>query len=227
MLKAKPTKWLRYSMFYDKTRAYLIDNKYTDALFSVPKRPDKVTLKGYLLDKDEVSKFDTKPKTIGNLEAVFITMPIVTFIYNFGKSFFRGFDEWYYVLIKIIMLIFALCLMPMANYIYFRMQKKRVTSRLNLPKKIYSFKFYQTDAIRNRPRTSFSLRAFQTLFIATMVLGPLYLYFKIDDGTEIAMLVVVAVVSYFYDTFSKFCPIGAPLYKDYDFSIEACDKQSK
>ncbi|HHB0742380.1 TPA: hypothetical protein ACOAXA_002629 [Enterococcus faecalis] len=59
--------------------------------------------------------------------------------------------------------------------------------------------------------------------IPNHIVTPLYLYFKINNGGESILLMVVSAIVFILYVSTKMSPIAAPAYKDYDFIITKND----
>lgn len=62
--------------------------------------------------------------------------------------------------------------------------------------------------------------------LGSAIIGiPICLYFKINNGSESALLIVISSIFFIIYGSTKMSPIAAPAIKNYDFVIEESDKQ--
>ncbi|KXF71670.1 hypothetical protein [Enterococcus faecalis] len=224
MLNVKYSKIFSYVLFYDKEKVYLVDTKYTNSLFNLPKPPEKVILKAYYLEPYQVSNFEiSNSKSMSTLTAILITQPFVTLIYNIGKYLFQGFEEKYYVVIKVLLLFIVLAITIISNQIYLKSLKKKISSNLLQESNTFYLKVYKTKKIQKKFMNYFV--DILGYMIGIMILGiPLYLYFIINDGAESILLIVISGIFFVIYGSTKISPIAAPVIKNYGFVIKDSDK---
>ena len=225
MLDVKVSSVYSYVLLYDKEKVYLVDTKYTNSLFNLPKSPEKVTLIAYLLEQHSVSNFEVNnAKGMGAVTAVLITQPFVTLIYNLGKYLFQGFEENYYAVIKLLLLFVVLAITIISSQIYLKSLKKKIPSNLIQKSKTFYLKVYKPKAFIKRSfrsRIENILRNMLGYIVGLIIIGvPLCLYFKINNGSESALLIVISFVFFYIYISTKMSPIAAPGYKNYDFVIK-------
>ncbi len=230
MLNVKFSKIFSYVLFYDKEKVYLVDTIYTNSLFNLSRPPEKVILKAYYLEPYQVSDFEvSNNKSISTITAVLITQPFVTLIYNLGKYLFQGFEEKYYVLIKLLLLLVVLAITIISSRIYLKSLKKKIPSNLLQKSKTFYLKVYKPKEFIKKTfksRIKNILRNMLGYILGSAIIGiPICLYFKINNGSESALLIVISSIFFIIYGSTKMSPIAAPAIKNYDFVIEESDKQ--
>ncbi|EME3544700.1 hypothetical protein [Enterococcus faecium] len=230
MLDVKVSSVYSYVLFYDKENVYLVDTKYTNSLFNLPKPPEKVTLIAYLLERQLVSNFEVNnDKGMGPVTAVLITQPFVSLIYNIGKYLFQGFEENYYAVIKLLLLFIVLVITIISSRIYLKSLKKKIPVNLIQQSKTFYLKVYKPKEFIEKnfkSRIKNILKNMLGYILGSAIIGiPVYLYFKINNGSESALLIVISFIFFFIYMSTKMSPIAAPAIKNYDFVIEESDKQ--
>lgn len=224
MLNVRLSKFSRYAILYDKSQAYLVDAVHTSALFSLPKTPEKTTLKAYRLEKSQISNFERgEKKRPDTLTIVLVTQAFVTFISNAGENLFQGFEANYYFVIKSALLLVTIGITLISSGIFLMRQKKRALSQLIRQNEIVYLKFAKPETKKK------SLKEIRTdiliySILAIIMTGPFYLYFRINNGTESICLVIVSLVYFVIFSSTKIVSLSSPAFKEYDFSIQMANK---
>lgn len=144
---------------------------------------------------------------------------------------FQGFEENYYVITKLLLLFVVLAITMISSRIYLKSLKKRIPSNLIQQNKTFYLKIFKSEKFIERSirgRIENILRNMLGCILGLIIIGvPLYLYFKINNGTESILLIVLSGIFFIMYGSTKMSPIAAPAFKNYDFVIETRDKQKK
>lgn len=211
-----------YVLIYCKGEVYLVNTIYNMSLFSLSKPPEKVTLDTYLLDQQAVSYFEAgNNKKMSSVSAVLLTQPLVAIIYNLGMDTFQNFNASKYIAIKALLLFISIFITLLSSRIYLKSLKKKIPNHFVTPNNHFSLRTYKPkDKICKR---NFFKDGLGFLLMIVLVGTPLYLYFKINNGGESILLMVVSAIVFILYVSTKMSPIAAPAYKDYDFIITKND----
>lgn len=218
MIDVKVSSVHGYVLLYCKGKVYLVNTIYNRSLFSLSKSPEKVTLDAYLLDQQAVSYFEAgNNKKMSSVSAVLLTQPLVTLIYDLGRYIFQSFDVNYSVTIKALMLLISMFITLVSCRIYLKSLKKKIPNHFVTPNNHFSLRIYKPkDKMCKR---NIFKEGLGFLLMIALVGTPLYLYFKINNGGESILLMVVSAIVFILYISTKMSPIAAPAYKDYDFII--------
>ena len=210
-----------YVLLYCKEKIYLV-NTVDMSLFSLSKSPVQVVFDAYLLDQQAASYFEVgNNKKTNSVWAVLIIQPLVAVIYNLGKYTFQNFDVSYSVAIKALLLFISIFITLLSSRIYLKSLKKKIPNHFVTPNNHFSLRVYEPkDKICKR---NFFKDGLGFLLMIALVVTPLYLYFKINNGGESILLMVVSAIVFILYVSTKMSPIAAPAYKDYDFIITKND----
>ncbi|EGO2596461.1 hypothetical protein ACQUMI_001869 [Enterococcus faecalis] len=211
-----------YVLIYCMGEVYLVNTIYNMSLFSLSKPPEKVTLDTYLLDQQAVSYFEAgNNKKMSSVSAVLLTQPLVAIIYNLGMDTFQNFNASKYIAIKALLLFISIFITLLSSRIYLKSLKKKIPNHFVTPNNHFSLRTYKPkDKICKR---NFFKDGLGFLLMIVLVGTPLYLYFKINNGGESILLMVVSAIVFILYVSTKMSPIAAPAYKDYDFIITKND----
>lgn len=221
MLGIKHSSVQGYVVLYFKEKVYLV-NTIDMSLFSLSKSPEQVFFDAYLLDQQAVSYFEAgNNKKMSSVSAVLLTQSLVAVIYNLGKYTFQNFEVSYSVAIKALLLFISIFITLLSSKIYLKPLKKKIPNHIVTPNNHFSLRTYKPkDKICKR---NFFKDGLGFLLMIVLVGTPLYLYFKINNGGESILLMVVSAIVFILYVSTKMSPIAAPAYKDYDFIITKND----
>lgn len=221
MLGIKLSSVQGYVLLYCKEKVYLV-NTINMSLFSLSKPQEQVTFDAYLLDQQTISYFEVgNSKKTSSVWAVLITQPLVTVIYNLGMGTFQNFNACKYIAIKTLLLFISIFITLLSSRIYLKSLKKKIPNHFVTPNNHFSLRVYKPK--HKICKRNFFKEGLGFMLMIALVGTPLYLYFKINNGGESILLMVVSGIVFILYVSTKMSPIAAPAYKDYDFIITKND----
>lgn len=186
MLDIKNSKYGRYKILKVDNKKYLLDTFNTKPNFLLFLTSPQV-VQFRIVELPSSHKFDKEDNAIniGTTTIVFLTMPLVTFLYEFGKSFFILNSINNFQFIKILFFIGSV-LASIFLFLFISYLEK-----VKCKKELSGDKFDKELTVKTNGKKNYLI--FTMLFLIILT-GGVYLTSK--DGTEAVMLVISSIITF-------------------------------
>lgn len=216
MLEIEQSKIGRYKILNLGEKKYLLDIDFTNPIAMLFESPANHKLSGVLIDEKIYQEVKGKVKgSIGILPIVLITQPFIGIVYNLGQSFLSTINENSILIFKIINIFFTISVSVIGKLII-SWNDKRIANNYISDKRIFEIVVYDEQKKYQRNKT-FLTDSWLIILLTAVV--PLILYFKLNDGKEIAFYFIFSIAFFLFLIMSRY-PLQSSIYKSYNVKIK-------
>lgn len=150
-----------------------------------------------------------------------ITQPFVTFFYNLGKRWFQQFNSEQYIIFKAVLLVITIVLSLLVFSIISVIDEKKFYKLAEGDIEEVSISFILPDGANLKDnQIKHTQHYFRDMIFTLLVVMaiPIYLYFHISNGTEVALLIVSSVITFWLLVINRY--VMQTSYIDYLINIK-------
>lgn len=216
MLEIEQSRIGRYKILNNRDEKYLLDVDFTNPISMLFESPANRELFGILIDENIYQKLKGKIQgQVGVLPAVLITQPLVGIVYRLGQEVMGKVNGNSTLVFKIISIIFTILVSVVVKKIL-SWNDSRILKKYMLNKEKVSIVVYMNKGVKQFHKTFLTDSWLLILLIAVI---PLFLYFKLNDGGEIAFYFVFSLAFFSFLIMSRY-PLQSTIYKNYNVRIK-------